>query len=63
MRNPPNEVVGLTVENAMARLLTAATEIWKTDPHDFSKRPCDTCWLLSKIVGEDWGCVKMRKQG
>ena len=63
MRNPPKEIVGVTAENATARLIKAALAIWDTDRHDFSKRPCTTCSVLVEIIGEDWGCVKMRKQG
>ena len=60
MSNAP-QVIGLTVENAHARLTKAAIEIWDTDRHNFSTRPCTTCRVLSVIVGEDWGCLAKRR--
>ena len=58
-REAPKEIVGLTVENAMARLMSAAMTLWSLDTHDFSTRPCSTCNAITVIVGEEWGCSKL----
>ena len=30
------------------------------DNHYFQKRPCATCRLVTKVIGKEFGCVRMR---
>ena len=40
---------------AVARLLSA-------DPHQFSTRGCQTCSVVSALLGKPFGCVAMAKE-
>lgn len=39
----------------------SALDLFATDPHRFGDRPCQTCANVSKLLGEQWGCYKNRK--
>jgi len=40
----------------------AALDIFVTDQHRFSTRPCATCRNISTVIGKPWGCVELAKR-
>ena len=61
------QIAGLTVEVAvlLARLetlekqpsaLVEAVRLLSKDMHNASSRPCPTCMVVSKVLGEPFGC-------
>ena len=36
----------------------AALDLFATDKHRFSTRPCPTCSAISSLIGERWGCLE-----
>lgn len=59
MREEPKQVE-VAAGEASARLTKVALALWKEDVHEFSSRPCSTCRLLSVVIGEAWGCLKIK---
>ena len=45
----------------MVRGNKVALVVWNQDVHEHQARPCSTCRIISLIVGEDWGCVELRR--
>lgn len=46
------------VIQAAARVLAeAALKLVESDPHQWSKRPCQTCAAISTILGKPFGCA------
>lgn len=43
-------------------IIGAVIETIYKDPHQWSKRPCDTCRIISGIIGESFGCERYRKE-
>ena len=42
---------------ALKLIPLAALDVFATDPHRFSNRPCGTCKTVSAIIGREWGCM------
>lgn len=52
------------IMRAAARLLVeAVTDLIQADPHQWSKRPCQTCAAISTILGKPFGCLTYAKIG
>jgi len=45
------------VDASVKRLMTAALDLIQKDPHQWSKRPCPTCSVVSTLVGKPFGCT------
>ena len=43
-------------------LALAALELFVTDQHRWSTRPCSTCRSLSKMLGTPFGCEEFREK-
>ncbi len=43
-------------------LLNAALRVIETDPHLWSKRPCQSCLAVSAIAKKAFGCIKKAQQ-
>ena len=43
-------------------LFDAVIEIIYADPHQWSKRGCDTCRTISAIIGKPFGCYRYQKE-
>lgn len=50
------------VEAAAKVLLEAVTDVLDRDPHCWSYRPCDTCRLVSTIIGKPFGCIRKAQE-
>lgn len=54
------------MENAVqaaARLLVrAGMEQLYHDSHQWSRRPCGTCRSITRLLGEDFGCIRYAKE-
>lgn len=40
-------------------LAKSVTDLIEADPHQWSKRPCVTCRIISSIVGYKFGCMTL----
>lgn len=45
-------------DSGVAAAVAGALE---ADPHTFSSRPCQTCRLVSGLLGRDFGCVAKKR--
>ncbi len=51
------------VEQSVERtLLNQTLEIMSNDMHTVSSRPCQTCKVISNILGKPFGCYKFQKR-
>ena len=50
------------VQLAAKEIADAALDLIEQDPHQFSKRPCQTCRAVSRLVGRSFGCVKKAEE-
>jgi hypothetical protein len=44
-------------------LVDAALRVVEGDPHQFGKRPCDSCRTISRLLGRAFGCSKLNGDG
>lgn len=51
----PVDFTALVAERA-----EAVARLVEVDPHQFSKRPCSTCWTVSALLGRAFGCEARR---
>lgn len=49
------------IQAAARVLVDAVTRLIEADPHQWSKRPCQTCAAVSTILGQPFGCLKRAK--
>ncbi len=47
------------IKEAAKILSDAALDLIEKDPHQYSKRPCDTCRTISNLIGRPFGCEKI----
>lgn len=50
------------VKAAASVLLEAVTDAIEQDSHCWSDRPCDTCRLVSTIIGKPFGCIRKAQE-
>ena len=50
------------VRAAASVLLDAVLSIIQDDPHGWSKRPCDSCRIVSSIIGKPFGCYEYQER-
>lgn len=43
-------------------IIDAVAEVIYGDPHQWSKRPCDTCRTISSVIGKPFGCDRYREE-
>jgi len=43
-------------------IIDAIVNVIYTDPHQWSKRPCETCRTISAIIGKPFGCYRHQKE-
>ena len=50
----------LTIKAASSVIAKAALELFVSDQHRWSTRPCATCRSISNMIGEPFGCIKFK---
>ena len=48
------------IEFVRTMLLNPVLNLIESDPHQWSNRPCPTCRSISVIIGQKFGCEKLR---
>lgn len=43
-------------------LVKPILELIYSDPHQWSKRPCQTCQSITTIIGKPFGCNRYREE-
>jgi hypothetical protein len=49
------------IQAAARMLFKAAARVLNTDPHQWSSRPCETCRVVTGVLGEPFGCDAYRE--
>lgn len=47
--------------NAEETLMEAVLRVIQADPHQWSRRPCQSCRAVSAIVGKPFGCYEYQR--
>ena len=47
----------------MSEIANAVAGVLERDPHMYGTRPCQTCKVVSGLIGRDFGCVFYAKTG
>lgn len=48
----------LDITKAIVLVAETVARTMETDPHQFGKRPCQTCRAISGLVGRAFGCER-----
>ena len=59
---PPPPPLPPTRRDDAGRIMKAVTDLIYEDPHDWSNRPCQTCKVITSLIGEPFGCTRYRVQ-
>lgn len=51
------DMTGIILEEAKtSTTMDVILNLWQSDPHQFSNRPCATCQTISSLTGKPFGC-------
>ena len=46
---------------AVSRITDAVADTIYVDPHQWSRRPCATCKVITALIGKPFGCDRFRE--
>ena len=50
------------VRKTAQEVVKISFDLLYVDPHNWSKRPCQTCQAISQLTGIDFGCIRKAKE-
>ena len=57
-------------DDEIKQMIRVASVVWmdtvlgviQSDPHQWSRRPCETCRAVTSIIGRPFGCYKYQEE-